>query len=65
MSSINVGLQVIPRVRMIVSIYVVDKVIEHMDKSGVKYEVGPLETTMEGELNTPARYCKKGSRNLR
>ncbi|MDQ0160254.1 thiamine-binding protein [Alkalibacillus salilacus] len=29
----------------------VDEAIKVIDESGVKYEVGPLETTMEGELN--------------
>ena len=28
-----------------------DKVIEYIDSCGVKYEVGPMETTMEGELD--------------
>ncbi len=59
MSSINVGLQVIPRVPDDRIYHVVDKVIEHIDKSGVKYEVGPLETTMEGELNTLLDIVKK------
>ncbi|MDH4207985.1 MAG: thiamine-binding protein, partial [Anaerolineae bacterium] len=30
---------------------VVDKAIEVVRRSGVKYEVGPHETTMEGELD--------------
>ncbi len=29
----------------------VDKAIEVIKSSGVKYEVGPFETTMEGELD--------------
>lgn len=29
---------------------VVDKVIAMIERSGVKYLVGPMETTMEGEL---------------
>ncbi|GAB6992182.1 MTH1187 family thiamine-binding protein [Paenibacillus pini] len=33
------------------SIPYVDRAIEVIQQSGVKYEVHPLETTMEGELN--------------
>lgn len=38
---------------------VVDKVIEYIDSCGVKYEVGPMETTMEGELDTLLEIVKK------
>jgi uncharacterized protein YqgV (UPF0045/DUF77 family) len=51
MPIINVSLQIIPKIPNQDNIYpVVDKVIEMIANSGVKYEVGPLETTMEGEL---------------
>ncbi len=43
----NVGVQCLPLVENAFS--VVDKAIEVIQKSGVKYEVGPLETTMEGD----------------
>jgi len=43
----NVGVQVLP---MVEDIYpVVDKAIEAIQSSGVKYVVGPLETTLEGD----------------
>ncbi len=51
MSNVNVSLQVLPGVPDKDIYDVVDKVIEHIKKSGVKYEVGPMETTMEGELD--------------
>lgn len=50
MANINVSLQVIPAVEGKNSYAVVDKVIEFIKQSGVKYVVGPMETTMEGEL---------------
>ncbi len=34
------------------TIAVIDKVIALVKKSGVTYEVGPMETTMEGDLDT-------------
>ncbi|MBZ9635068.1 MTH1187 family thiamine-binding protein [Clostridium sp. FP1] len=51
MSVVNVSLQVIPVVAEERIYPVVDKVIEYIQASGVKYEVGPMETTMEGELD--------------
>ena len=47
----NVSLQVLPSVPEEHLYQVVDKVIELIQQSGVKYVVGPMETTMEGELN--------------
>ena len=51
MSKTNVSLQILPVVNEEDLYGVVDKVIEYIDSCGVKYEVGPMETTMEGELD--------------
>lgn len=51
MSLANVSIQVLPVVHESNLYKVVDKVIEYIDSCGVKYEVGPMETTMEGELS--------------
>lgn len=45
--TVNVGVQVLPLVED--AIPIVDKAIEAIQASGVKYEVGPLETTLEGD----------------
>jgi uncharacterized protein YqgV (UPF0045/DUF77 family) len=50
MPSVNVSFQVLPAVAVDEIYAVVDKAIEVVARSGVKYEVGPMETTMEGEL---------------
>ena len=34
------------------TIRIIDRIIAIVKKSGVKYEVGPMETTMEGDLDT-------------
>jgi len=47
----NISLQILPIVEEDKLYDVIDKVIELIDKSGVKYEVGPMETTMEGDLD--------------
>jgi len=44
-------LQILPRVPEENLYSVVDKVIAYIKSTGVKFEVGPMETTMEGELN--------------
>ncbi len=59
MASVNVSLQVIPCVPDSQVYPVVDKVIDLISKSGVKYEVGPMETTMEGELDALLEIVKK------
>lgn len=51
MPSINVSFQVLPKVKDEETYRVVDAAIDVVKKSGVKYEVGPMETTMEGELD--------------
>lgn len=51
MPVVNVSLQVLPVIEEERLYEVVDKVIEYIDSCGVKYEVGPMETTMEGELD--------------
>jgi uncharacterized protein (TIGR00106 family) len=45
--TMNVGVQVLPLVEDVYP--VVDKAIAAIQASGVKYEVGPLETTLEGD----------------
>ena len=63
MSLCNVSLQVIPTV-MEDRIYpVVDKVIEYIESTGVKYEVGAMETTMEGELEELLEIVKRAQEN--
>ena len=46
----NVSLQVLPLVPEEELYPLVDRVIELIRTTGVKYRVGPMETTMEGEL---------------
>lgn len=59
MANVNLSLQVIPSVPEEKIYPVVDKVIEYIASMGVKYEVGPMETTMEGELNTLLQIVKR------
>ncbi|MEN1761484.1 thiamine-binding protein [Anoxynatronum sibiricum] len=59
LSTANVSLQVLPSVPPDDVYPVVDKVIEMIAASGVTYEVGPMETTMEGDLDTLLDLVKK------
>lgn len=51
MSIANLSLQIIPIVADEKVYPLVDEVIEAIRSSGVKYIVGPMETTMEGDLD--------------
>jgi len=51
MPSVNVSLQILPIVKEETIYEIVDKVIKYIDRSGVKYEVGAMETTMEGDFD--------------
>lgn len=59
MANINVSLQIIPMVDESHIYRVVDRVIDMIQQSGVKYIVGPMETTMEGELDELLEIVKK------
>ncbi|WP_130806423.1 thiamine-binding protein [Senegalia massiliensis] len=59
MPIVNVELQVLPRVEEKRLYDVVDEVIKYIDSCGVKYEVGPMGTTMEGEFDELMNIVKK------
>lgn len=59
MPVVNLSLQVLPIVSDEKVYPIVDKVIQLIEKSGCKYEVGPMETTMEGELDTLLEIVKE------
>ncbi len=55
----NVSLQVIPLVEQKDIYPIVDRVIDLIAASGIKYTVGPMETTMEGPLDELLDIVKK------
>lgn len=61
MANANVSLQVIPRATGgKEDLYaIVDEAIKVIAESGVKYEVGPMETTMEGDYDELMAIVKK------
>lgn len=59
MATCNLSLQVVPLVDQENLYPIVDRVIELIATSGVKYKVGPMETTMEGELDHLLEIVKK------
>ena len=54
--TVNVAVQVLPMVDDLFPI--VDQAIEAIAQSGVKYEVGPMETVMEGSLDKLLEVAK-------
>ncbi|MFA6081381.1 MAG: thiamine-binding protein [Patescibacteria group bacterium] len=60
MNDSSVSLQVLPKTNSDKKlIKIVDEVIKMIKQSGVSYEVGPMETTMEGDLETLFEIVKK------
>ena len=59
MPDANLSLQVLPMVAQDQVYAVVDKVIEAIKASGLKYVVGPLETSIEGDLEELIDLVKK------
>ncbi|WP_088014387.1 MTH1187 family thiamine-binding protein [Gottfriedia acidiceleris] len=52
MQTTLMSVQIIPKTKNIEDVIpAVDEAIKIIDESGVKYQVQPLETTMEGDLN--------------
>lgn len=55
----NVSLQVIPSVPEAQIYPVVDAVIDYIKSTGVAHTVGPMETTMEGDLEELLKIVKR------
>lgn len=51
MKTVNVAVQIIPIVTENQVNTIVDKAIDVIDKSGIKYKVCPFETVLEGNVN--------------
>ena len=59
---INLGIQIVPKSKLIDSYWLVDQAIEVIQKSGVNHVVTPFETVMEGtqdELMEIARQAQQ------
>ncbi|AFL82749.1 hypothetical protein Belba_0078 [Belliella baltica DSM 15883] len=56
---INMGIQIVPKSKNLDSYHLVDKAIEVIQKSGVKYVVTPFETVMEGEQKELMEIAQK------
>ncbi|HEX7542955.1 MAG TPA: thiamine-binding protein [Patescibacteria group bacterium] len=60
MHNSSISFQVLPKAKTDKQmIKIIDQVIKMIKKSGVNYEVGPMETTMEGDLETLFQIVKK------
>ena len=59
MPTVNLSIQVIPLVPDRDAYRVVDIAIDVIKNSGVKFIVGPMETTMEGELEQLMEIVKE------
>jgi uncharacterized protein (TIGR00106 family) len=65
MAEANLSLQVLPIVEEDKVYSMVDKVINIIIESGLKYVVGPMETTVEGDLDTLLELVRKSQEVLK
>ncbi|MGI6468993.1 MAG: thiamine-binding protein [Syntrophomonadaceae bacterium] len=59
MANANLSLQVLPRVPEEQLYGVVERVIEMIQNSGLPYVVGPMETTIEGDIEVLLDLVKR------
>lgn len=59
MNQVNIALQVLPTSKTVHPYIIVDKAIEVIVASGIKYQVTPFETVMEGDYDTIMKVIKK------
>ncbi len=59
MHTINLGIQIIPKSKNQDTYALVDRAIEVIAASGIKYEVTPFETVMEGPEDQLMAIAKK------
>lgn len=58
-NKVNIALQVLPQSKTKESYAIVDKAIEVIQNSGLKYQVCPFETVMEGNYDEIMEVIKK------
>lgn len=61
-TTINLGIQIVPKSKSLDTYALVDKAIEVIQKSGVKYEVTPFETVMEGPQDELMQIAEKAQK---
>ena len=59
MVNASVAIQVLPQVEERQVVPIVDRVIEHIQRSGLKYFVGPFETVVEGNFDKLMELVKE------
>ncbi|MCF8359915.1 MAG: MTH1187 family thiamine-binding protein [Prolixibacteraceae bacterium] len=58
-NTINAAIQVLPQSETLHPYSIVDKAIEAIQKSGLKYRICPFETVVEGEYGEVMNLVKK------
>ncbi len=60
MPNASVALQILPSAKNAADSWrIIDEVIKLIKRSGLKYEVGPMETTLEGDLDKLLRIVNQ------
>lgn len=56
---VTMGIQIIPKSKTQNTYGLVDKAIEVIQQSGIKYQITPFETVMEGDHHELMQICQK------
>jgi uncharacterized protein YqgV (UPF0045/DUF77 family) len=62
--TINLGIQIVPKSKELNTYDLVDKAIEVIKNSGVRYEVTPFETVMEGPQDLLMKIAKEAQEEV-
>ena len=56
---VHLAIQIIPLNSKIHPYEIIDKAIEEIDRAGLRYEVGPMETVIEGQYEQVMEVAKR------
>lgn len=55
---VTIGIQIVPKSQAQETYYLVDKAIEVIQNSGIKHQITPFETVMEGRYQEIMEICR-------
>jgi len=56
---VSIGIQIVPKSKTLHTYDLVDEAIDVIQQSGIKHQITPFETVMEGEYDEIMKLCKK------
>jgi uncharacterized protein YqgV (UPF0045/DUF77 family) len=59
---VTIGIQIIPKSAALETYDLIDKAIEVIQKSGIKHQITPFETVMEGDYHDIMQVCERAQK---